>query len=148
MIHRAEQVVQAAMTALTGLVTTGTNVFRGRSEAHDLQEPELPALLVFEGDDDKLTDLLNDRQQWAQDINIDVVVAETLTSTAGTTINQIRAEITAALAADFTLGLAFVEAIQEIGAGTPDFAGSDREVAGRRIVWRVEYERSRTDPTS
>lgn len=148
MTHRAEQIVTATMAALTGLATTGSNVFRGRSEAHDLQELELPALLVFEGDDDKLEDLLNDYQQWAQEVNIDIVVAEKLAGAAGTTINQIRAEITQALAADFTLGLAFVEAMQEIGAGTPDFAGSDREVAGRRIVWRAEYERSRTDPAS
>lgn len=42
--HLLRQIRDNAKTALTGLVTTGANIFVNRSEDQDLQDTELPAL--------------------------------------------------------------------------------------------------------
>lgn len=45
--HLLRQLRDAAKTALTGLTTTGANVFINRSEDQPLQDSELPALRIF-----------------------------------------------------------------------------------------------------
>ena len=51
--HVRQQIREALVTALTGLTTTGSNVFNGRPEDQELQTTELPALLIdtIEGGD-------------------------------------------------------------------------------------------------
>jgi hypothetical protein len=51
-----------------------------------------------------------------------------------TKLNQIRAEATAALLADRTLGLNFVHAIFEMGASQPELAGDLSKPAGRMEI--------------
>ena len=48
--HVAEQIVAAAKTALTGLTTTGANVFDSR--VYPIQDAELPGLLIDQGAED------------------------------------------------------------------------------------------------
>lgn len=147
-LHRAEQVIQAAVAALTGLPTTGANVFDDRDDDEDaLQPDELPGLVVSQGDDERLTEYSHDVADWRLEINVDIVVAETGPS-ARAPLNAIRNEITPALAADHTLGLAFVQNVEEIGALAPDRAAADRTAGRMRMVWAATYRRSRTDPST
>ena len=48
--HVRKQIRDAIVTLVTGLTTTGSNVFAGRTYA--LQDSELPALRVYTGDED------------------------------------------------------------------------------------------------
>lgn len=53
MTHARQQLRDLAVTTLTGLTTTGANVFNGR--VHPLQESELPALVFVYSDADPET---------------------------------------------------------------------------------------------
>ena len=50
--HRAEQILAAVQTAVTGLASTGTNVDRGRAD--DIPAEKCPALRVAMGADNLL----------------------------------------------------------------------------------------------
>lgn len=50
--HVRTQCRDAAKTSVTGLATTGSNVFAGRPESRPLQEGELPGLLVYTNEEE------------------------------------------------------------------------------------------------
>jgi len=145
-LHRAEQVLAAVQTSVTGLATTVANVDRGRAE--EIPTDKLPALRVALGDD-----LVVD--PWAQsllDSEVDVSVFALVHDSAAnieTKLLQIRKEVTIALMADQTLGLAFVHAIVELGARKPVLSGELAKPAGSmQLQFRVKYRRSRSDPSA
>jgi len=144
--HRAEQILAAVQTSVTGLATTGTNVDRGRAE--EIPTDKLPALRVAMGEDPIV-------DPWAQqllDSDLDVsVIAHVHDSAANveTTLNKIRKEVNIALVADYTLGLAFVHTIIELGARKPVLTGELAKPAGQmELQYRVRYRRSRLDPSA
>lgn len=146
-MHRAEQILEAAVAALTGLPLVGANVYRGRATDEDaLQDLELPALLVNQGADELRTELSHDRADYDLGVNVDIVVADV--GVVGETLcNAIRREATIALATDHRLGLDFVETIKEAGALEPALASrGDRSAAFMRAVWVATYRRGRIDP--
>lgn len=144
--HREEQILAAVQTLVTGLALTGANVDRGRAE--EIPSDKLPALRVT-GGDDNITD------PWAHsllDSELDVsVFAHALDSATNieTLLISIRKNVTIALMANQTLGLAFVHSIVELGARRPNMAGELAKPAGaREFIYRVKYRRSRTDPSA
>lgn len=144
--HRAEQVLAAVQTSVLGLTTTGTNVDRGRDE--QIPTDKLPALRVAMGDDSIV-------DPWAQsllDSEVDVSIyalAHDSATNIETKLLLIRKEVTVALMANQTLGLAFVHAIVELGARKPVLSGELAKPAGAmEMKFRVKYRRSRTDPSA
>lgn len=144
--HRAEQIMAAVQAAVTGLTTTTTNVDRGRED--DIPAANTPALRVSMGDDSIV-------EPWASqllDSELDVSVfalAHDSAANIETTLNKVRKEVNAALVANYTLGLAFVHAIVEVGARKPTLAGESSKPAGSmELQYRVRYRRSRTDPSA
>ena len=145
-LHRAEQIIAAVKTLVTGLTTTGANVDRGRGE--EVAAELTPALRVYMGADTIV-------EPWAQqllDSDLEVVIEAKVHDAAAnveTTLNQIRKEVNIALAADYTLALAFVHAIVEIGAGRPQISGDlAKPAASMELRYLVKYRRSRTDPSA
>ena len=127
-LHRAELILEAALSALTGA--------------------ELPALLVWMGEDELLTEYSHDQADYRLAVHVDIVAA-TITPPVETPLNAIRREVTVALAADHTLGLAFVETLHEAGATEPSrMAAGDRPAAMQTMVWQATYRRSRLDPAT
>jgi hypothetical protein len=144
--HRAEQILAAVQTSVTGLTTTGQNVDRGRAE--EIPVEKLPALRVAMGEDPIV-------DPWAQsllDSELDVSVfglAHDSAANVETKLLQIRKEVTIALMANQTLGLAFVHALVELGARKPILTGDLAKPAGAmEMRFRVKYRRSRTDPSA
>lgn len=144
--HRAEQVLARVQTLVTGLVTTGARVDRGRDE--EVPAESTPALRVVMGGDEIV-------DPWAQslvDSFLDVTVEARVHDSAAnveTRLNQVRKEVNIALAADQTLGLAFVLAIVELGSMRPRLSGElARPAAAMDLLYRVRYRRSRTDPSA
>lgn len=140
--HRAEQIMVALVTALTGLVTTTTHVFRGR--VYPLAEAELPGLLIYSVNDSSDSGSFN-----FVDPTLSVVIegrAEELSTQIETTLNKIRKEVVVALRATPNLGLGFVFDTVE---GTTTFELFDGDVPGGlvRMEWSVQYRRSRNDPS-
>ncbi len=144
--HRAEQILAAVQTSVTGLATTLGHVDRGR--ATEIPADALPALRVAMGPDQVV-------DPWAQsllDSELEVAIHAYVHDSAAnveTTLATIRKEVTVALMADPTLGLAFVHAIVELGALKPDLSGDLAKPAARQeLQFRVKYRRSRLDPSA
>lgn len=141
--HRAENIIAAVVTNLTGLATTGANVFRGR--AYELNDTELPALCVYLGTDNPRNDGGSSSWQYIDsDLGITVeAVVKSSSAQVDTTLNQIRYEVGQALQADHQQGLDYVITTSE-GTATPDLDGQVEKTTGRmRLEYTISYRRSR-----
>lgn len=139
--HRAEDIVSAVLTKVTGLTTTGVNAFRGRT--YEIPESSVPCVCVYQGGDFPLTNT----SPWKFiDSELSIVVEAIVKDSsvqAETTLNQIRFEVSRALQQDVTQGLAYVMNTTE-GSATITLDGSTNEIVGRmRMEWVVLYRRLR-----
>lgn len=137
-MHRAESILSAVETALTGLLTTGANVARGRAYA----VPILPAISIFKGSDQSSENqtLLGSVMR-EMTVNLDIHVQGT--GNPETELNQIAAEIYAALVLDHQQGLAYVYDSDIVGDDEPEIEGTqDLPIARMRSTWLILYEHS------
>lgn len=142
--HRAEDIVSAVLTKVTGLTTTGANAFRGRT--YEIPETSVPCVCVYQGGDFPLTNT----SPWKFiDSELSIVVEAIVKDSsvqAETTLNQIRFEVARALQQDVTQGLSYVMNTTE-GSASITLDGSTNEVVGRmRMEWVVLYRRVRKSP--
>lgn len=140
---RAENIIAAIVTAVTGLTTTGANVFRGR--VYELPETSLPCLCVYLGFDNPRSD--GGSSSWVYidsdlTINIEAVVKDSSVQV-DTTLNQIRYEVGQALQDDVTQGLSYVMNTTEGAAGVSLDGGGDETVGRMRMEWTILYRRVR-----
>lgn len=145
--HRAEQIADAVVAKLTGLVTTGASCFRAR--VHELPDTSLPALCVYVGTDVPRPDGGSSSFAFIDgDLTVLVEAVVKASSDVDSALLQIRKEVTIALQADVTQGLSFVMDTQE-GAASIDLNGDGDKPVGRlRMDWTFRYRRSRTDPSA
>lgn len=144
--HRAEQILAAVQTKVTGLTTTGTHVDRGRGD--DIPAENTPALRVAMGADTILDPWSPQVLECELEVSVFGYAYDSATNIE-TLLNQIRKEVTIALTADFTLGLAFVEGLTEQGAQKPDIGSDAAKPSGRlEMQFKVQYQRTRTDPST
>lgn len=137
--HKVEQIMDAVKTLVTGLLTTGARVARGRVYPH----PSGPALSLFQGASSPLNDSfpLQDSE-----LTINVVghsrAAEGATDTE---LNQIAKEVAAALLADTTLGGAVIRT-RWSGNQEPALSGDgDKPISSMIMSFIVHYRHSYTD---
>lgn len=143
MTHRAETIIDAVVTAVTNLTTTGANVKRGRVNAWP--DSKLPALSVYMGPDNE-EGIDSSRSRWALSLYIESHV-KTSTEQVDTVLNKIREEVTVAMLATEHLGLGFVFDVAEGDADEPELYGeSDKPVASQRLNWLVRYTRNTNNP--
>lgn len=144
MAHVKKQIRDAIKTRLTGLVTTGANVFDSR--VYDLQASELPALMIFPGNEtvEYLTMGRGARpKEHIFEIGIDAMA--TGVSGLADTLDLIEKEIVVAMSSDVTFGALAKDSL---------FASSENIISGegdkpmgiRRIVYSVEFQTIETDP--
>ena len=146
-MHKAERILAAVVTKLTGLTTTGTNVFRGR--VYDLPDTSLPALLIFQGADRPLSDGGSSSFRFLDgelSVRVEAVVKTSATQL-DTLLNQIRKEVTIALQADVTQGLNFVMDTTEGTADVELNGEGDKPTGTLKMEWSILYRRLRTDPS-
>lgn len=146
MTHRAETIMQAVVTTLTGLTTTGARVYRGRT--YPIPVADANALAVFQGSDEIQDGSMFHRVRSLLTVNIDAVAREA-TAQIDETLNAIRREMAAAIGASTNLGLAFEVGALEMQAEQPEISDDgDRPMGRMRIVLNVNYMRSRMDPAN
>lgn len=134
---RAEDIMDAVVTAVTGLTTTGSNVRRARVYDWDTT----PSLSVYMGQDTVINELISGLLDW----ELIVVVESHVSGTSvDQTINTIRKEVHSALMSDHTLGLNFVHDINPELAGEPELDAGDKPIARQRLEYKVTYRTSRT----
>lgn len=140
---REEQILAAITTAVTGLTTTGTNVFRGRS--YPLDANDLPGLLVFMGPDTLQQELTDTNIDWFLGVGIEAYV-QTTSTVVDTKLAKIRKEVHTAIMTTPGLGLSFVIDTRPISAAEPEVDGDGaKPTARRRLEFIVHYRTSRTD---
>ncbi len=145
--HRAEQIMDAFTTAVTGLASTGVNVKRDRVYPWDT----MPALSIFQGDDIPVP--FEDRNYYLDDfelsIHVEMHVDEANNIPVSQTLNQVRKEITIAIQADPTLGLPTIVIDTEEGTTyRPLIEHIDQVTATQTMDFMIKYRRSREDPST
>lgn len=141
--HVAKQVLDAVVTACTGLTTTGSNVFRSR--VHTMTESTLPALLiysredVFEEEEVGMQTDGNKGYHFLLTLSIDAIEKDASETTAEDNLFEIRKEVQTALEADLTLSgkckdLWLSEATVEDRTGA-----GDSPVLGMVMLWQFRY---------
>ena len=146
MTHRAETIMQAIVTTLTGLTTTEARAYRAR--AYALPKADDNALAIFQGTDVVQDDSMFYRVQSLLTVNIEAVAREA-TAQIDETLNLIRKEVMTAIGASTNLGLAFEIGALELQAEQPEISDDGDRPEGRmRIVLGIQYMRSRLDPAN
>jgi len=145
-LHLAEHIMVSLLATLKGLTTTGNNVIRGRVYSFD--ESIKNALTLSMGPDTRL----EPEMQSFDDLDSELIVyidshVKTVTEQIDTQLNLIRAEITIALALDYTQGGLVIDTT-EIGADEPELTGEGAAISGtQRNTFLIHYRRKINDPT-
>lgn len=141
MTHRAEEIMAAVTTTVTGLTTTGDRVERGRVRNVETA----PALSVEMGADD-VNPERSTYPKIARDLNIKIFIYVKRNSSPDTQLNLIREEVFAAIMADTTLGLIFVTDTESIGDDEPELTGESEQITGKQQMnFVVKYTHSWTN---
>lgn len=139
-LHLRDRILDAFATLLTGLTTTGSNVFTDRdSDNEPLGADVLPALTIQQIDDTAENLTLGGRVfQRALNIEVMAHVRQTTGTLARKKLNLINQEIEVALATDKSLG----GLCKYINPGNFDFSttgDADLVVARMRMQFQVIY---------
>ena len=142
MAHVRKQIRDAVITAVTGLTTTGSNVFRSR--IYPLEQTKLPGLCVFTRSEVVEFDTLTISRSVSR--VLDVIIEGYVSATANydDTLDQIAVEVEEALAADVTLGGLAKDT--QVTAFEADFSGDgEQPVAVGRFTVTVQYRTAEND---
>lgn len=143
MTHRVETVMQAVVTAVTGLTLTGANVERG--DPYTTESSKLPCLHVAMGPENKQTEYAHGEADWDLEVNITGTVRAV--SNYEQTLNDIREDVHIALRAAPQLGETFV--IDTMEADPDELVSDDNAeqvTVSQTWNWIVKYRRSIDDP--
>ena len=137
-MHPRQQIRDAIVTAVTGLTTTGSNVFNSR--IYRLSEDQLPAILVWTLNEDSDRETNGDDGFLMRSLNVmvEIMAHPSDTQTAQDELDDIALEIETALGADRDLG----------GLTTDLFLSETRSnytdegevlLGGMSMTWTAEY---------
>jgi hypothetical protein len=146
---RAEQIIAAVKTTVTGLTTTGTRVQRGQVYNHE--ETKLPALSVFMGADIPVNEYQVNLMDWDLTVRIEAVALIetdyiTQDSLIDQALNQIRKEVYIAVMANHKQGLAFVIDTDPGPAAEPVLSGDGAKPIGTQVIdFTIRYRADRQD---
>lgn len=142
MSHVRQQIRDDIVTTLTGLTTTGSNVFRSR--IFPLEETNLPALCVYTKSETSEYDTIGLPRSVNRVLDVAVEAYVKGVSNYDNTLDTIAVEVEEAIAADVTLGNLAKDA--QITAFEADFAGDgEQPVAVGRFTVTVEYRTVEND---
>jgi hypothetical protein len=133
-----EDILEAVKTTLTGLTTTGSNV--QREQAYDIEQANLPFIVINEGEDIVEGQRAQAYIDWALTVDIDLLFRADK-DTAITSINTMRNEVHTALMVDYTLGIpASVKYIGVVRTERPTVdASGDRPIVRQRVTYEIKY---------
>ena len=146
MPHLREQIRDAAVTACTGLTTTSTRVYRER--LYQLRAADLPGLRIYCGAEQVEPDRLGASHGLQRDMDLIVEGLAKATSDLDETLDDICAEVEAALCADVTLG-GKCKFLHLAGIDDPEQSDDADQPTGLvRLKFRVQYRTLNTTPTA
>ncbi len=139
--HKANQILVAIKAKLTGLASTGANVYQSRAYAIGA----LPAINIKLGSD-SVQSIHNIQSDNELLIVIEVFVKSD-ESLIDSTILQIRKEVQMALMADETLGLSFVLSTLPSAMSAPEISSEEQTIAYATLDFKIIYRSLLTDPS-
>ena len=142
MSHVRQQIRDDIVATLTGLATTGSNVFRSR--IFPLEQTNLPALVIYSKSETSEYDTIGLPRSVNRVLDVAVEAYVKGVSNYDNTLDTIAVEVEEAIAADVTLGGLAKDA--QITAFEADFAGDgEQPVAVGRFIITVEYRTVEND---
>ena len=142
MAHVRKQIRDAIVTALAGLTTTGSNVFRSR--IYPLESSKLPGLCIFTRSEAVEFDTLTISRSINRVMDVSVEAYVSATADYDNTLDTIAVEVEEALAADVTLG--GLSKDMQTTAFEVDFSGDgEQPVAVGRFTVTVQYRTAEND---
>lgn len=142
MAHVRKQIRDAIITTLTGLSTTGSNVFRSR--IYPLESNKLPGLCVFSKSEATTFDTLTISRSINRVLEIGVEAYVKATSDYDNTLDTIAVEVEEAIASDVTLGSLAKDT--QVTSFEADFSGEgEQPVAIGRFTVEVIYRTLEND---
>ena len=142
MAHVRKQIRDAVITTLTGLSTTGSNVFRSR--IYPLESNKIPGLCVFSKSEAKTFDTLTRPRSINRVLEIGVEAYVKATSDYDNTLDTIAVEVEEAIASDVTLGSLAKDT--QVTSFEADFSGEgEQPVAIGRFTVEVIYRTLEND---
>ena len=144
--HRDEQILDAVVTTVIDLTTTGSNVVRGR--VYPTDDSELPALSVYMGASNPVGDPNSSFQDRMLEVRIEATAKEP-TATLDQTLNAIKKEVYAAMMASPTKSMAFVVDTIWNGDGEPDLQDGSNKPTGSVVMnYTIHYRHSYSDASA
>lgn len=150
-MHREEQIIQAAKTAIESFTGINAEVLAHSTLSLNADDQELPAVTINNGPDASVDD-----DGYGNLAFIDSLVEISIGLYAqGSTQQEVASELDrlrvvvhkALLASPRTLGLSFVMGIRYGGAEAPEYSTDGSPLAGRRIcTFAVSYRMGIEDP--
>ena len=101
MAHARQTIREQVGTTLTGLTTTGSNVFQSR--VYPLQESNLPALLIYTKEESREAIVMGSNRVIERELTLAVEAYVKTNSNSDDTIDTIAEEVETAIGADSTL---------------------------------------------
>jgi len=101
MSHVRQQIREQFASTITGLSTTGSNVFQSR--VYNLEASELPALVVYTKSEDSQPIVIGSSRTLERVLSLNVEAYVKANSNSDDTIDTISKEVETAIAADTTL---------------------------------------------
>ena len=143
MPHAIQQINDAIMVKLTGLATTGNNVFSGRVYA--LERNEVPCLLVSTGDETSQYDGFGGPRRLDRRVDLLVECVASVNSSLEQTLNTIQSEVEVALAADTKLGGTVMDVAY---SGRTKFLSGDGEkkFGVMRLTYTIAFQTDEGSP--
>jgi len=135
-LNKIEQIMQAVESALTGLTTTGTNVFRDRDEPLE----DANSLSIEQGEYTPVE--VQGNTFVDARLTLSVMVAVKKNNTYSEQINLIVKEVYQAIMADRELGLpAFVSDILPTGISKPEVSGEGSTTVMKSVIdFEVKFQ--------
>lgn len=135
-MHRAEQILDAVLTALTGLTTTDARVERSRVRSVETT----PALTISMGSDDVVLER-SSYPKLERELNVRVNIYVENNTNPEAQMNLIREEVFAAMMANPKWGLTYVVDTMSSGDEEPEFTGDSAKIMVKQQMNFIIYYR-------
>jgi hypothetical protein len=141
MAHVRKQIREAAAAVVTGLATTGANVFQSR--IYPLNDPDLPCLMVNTDDEDIVADTIG-AQLLERTLHLKVRTVAKATANLDDTLDQMITEVETVLNGNTLGGLAKTTVLQTIHIEMSDVL--EKPVGIAELDYLVSYFTSGANP--
>lgn len=143
MTHVRTQIRDNVATQVTGLATTGSNVFKTR--LYPITATKLPAILVYANSETNQAVAMKHPRLSDRELSLSIEGVAKATTSIEDTLDQIALEVEEAIYGDLTLG-GIAKNVVLSSTDIEISADGDQPVGGIRLVYLVKYLVREDDP--